>query len=133
VVDPSLALQKAFVAALRGQTDAAGNVFDQVPASNPFPRVTLGEGQSIGDFADCIEGTESFLAVDVWSRAVGFPEAKRIGDQVRSALHDAALVLDGHRLVLIEFQDARALRDPDGLTSHIAMTFRALTEPDGSA
>jgi hypothetical protein len=39
-------------------------------------------------------------------------------------------VLDGHSLELLHFQDARALRDPDGLTSHVAMTFRALTQPE---
>src|SRR5262245_31186395 len=127
--DPSLAFQKALVATLKGNTGAGNNVFDSVPTSNPFPRITIGEGQSLKDYADCYDGTESFLDVHVWSRAVGYPEAKTIADQCRDLLHDAALALDGHTLGLIEFSSSQFLRDPDGLTSHVAMTFRALSQP----
>lgn len=131
--DPSLSIQKAIVAVLVGNTDAGVNVFDQVPASplpeGPFPRITLGEGQSAGNYADCYEGTETTLVIDVWSRAVGFPEAKRIASQVRAILHDAPLVLDDHILDLIAFESALNLRDPDGITRHVAITFRALTQP----
>lgn len=127
-VDPSLALQGALVARLKGATDAGNSVYDTVPTSNPFPRITIGEGQTIGDFADCYNGSETFLDVDVWSQAVGFPEAKRIADQVRGLLDDT-MALTGHSLEIFEFQNARYLHDPDGLTKHIAMTFRALTQP----
>lgn len=127
--DPSLALQKAIIAALRGATDAAGNVFDTVPEGDAFPRVTVGDGQSIADLADCYDGTETNLQIDVWSRAVGWPEAKRIASAVRETLHDADLTLDGHHLELLQFEGAQFLRDPDGITRHVAMTFRALTQP----
>jgi hypothetical protein len=127
--DPSLALQAAIVAALAGTTEAGTNVYDQVPATDAFPRITVGEGQTVGNFADCYDGSEVYLDVHVWSREVGFPEAKRIASAVRSALHDAPLTLTGHTLELLQFRDARYLRDPDGRTSHVAMTFRALTQP----
>jgi hypothetical protein len=129
-VDPSLALQGAIVNALAAANIVGGRVYDQAPLDAVYPYVTIGEGQVLPDLADCYDGSESFLDIHVWSRAVGFPEAKRIADQVRGALHDADLILDGHSLELLHFQDARALRDPDGLTSHVAMTFRALTQPD---
>lgn len=130
-VDPSLALQGAVVSALRTAGTAAGaHVYDRVDPADPYPRITIGEGQSLGDYADCMNGTETFLDVHVWSRAVGFVEAKRIADRVREVLHDADLPLEGHHLDLIEFRDARTMRDPDGITSHIAMTFRALTLPE---
>jgi putative lipase involved disintegration of autophagic bodies len=127
--DPSLALQKALVGALTGQTAAGANVFDSVPSTDPFPRITVGEGTALGDYADCYDGSETILDVHVWSRQVGFPQAKTIAGQVRDILHDANLILDGHTLGLIEYQGSQNLRDPDGLTSHIAMTFRALTQP----
>ncbi|MCX5478452.1 DUF3168 domain-containing protein [Kaistia geumhonensis] len=127
---PSLALQKAIVDALsRGVPEVGGRVFDVVPPSAAFPYVTIGEGQDLADTADCYDGTESFLDIHVWSRAVGFPEAKRIAGKVRHALHDADLPLDEHVLLLLHFRDQRPLRDPDGVTSHVAMTFRALTQP----
>jgi hypothetical protein len=127
--DPSLALQKAITAALKGTTDAGGNVFDTVPGSDPFPRITVGDGQSLPDYADCYDGTISVLQIDVWSRAVGWPEAKRIASQVREALDDGEFALDEHHLEVITFEDAQFLRDPDGLTRHVALTFRALTQP----
>lgn len=129
--DPSLALQRAIVVALENNTGAGPNVFDQVPPvePDPYPRITVGEGQSIAAYADCYDGTESFCDVHVWSRAVGFPEAKQIADQVRTILHDAELVLEGHTLGLITFENAQTLRDPDGLTNHVAMSFRALSQP----
>jgi hypothetical protein len=129
-VDPSLALQGAIVNALVAANVAGGRILDQPPIDAVYPYVTIGEGQVLADLADCYDGSECFLDIHVWSRAVGYPETKRIADQVRGVLHDADLVLDGHSLELLHFQDARTLRDPDGLTSHVAMTFRALTQPD---
>lgn len=128
--DPSLAIQKAVVAALSGNTDAGSNVFDTPAPTNPYPRITVGEGLSVPNLADCYEGTETIAEIVVWSRAVGFPEAKRIASQVRSILHDAALPLTGHILDLLQFQSAQPLRDPDGLTRRVDMTFRFLTQPE---
>ena len=114
----------AGVTALIGQ-----RVYDQPPASPTFPYLTLGEDQIIPDRADCYEGDEVTLTLHVWSRAVGFPEAKRITVAVRAALKDAPLVLAGHRLIDFVFGDARSFRDEDPLTTHSILTFRALTEP----
>lgn len=137
--DPALALQKAIVAALKGATGAGNNVYDDVPGrkkgeaadkdGGPFPRITLGEGQTVGNFADCYDGSEVFLQIDVWTTTTGFPETKRIAGQVRSELHDADLQLDGHTLELLEFQDTVYSRDPDGKTRRARITLRALTQP----
>lgn len=129
--DPSLALQKAVFDAIASNVPSIrGRVFDQPALDAAYPYVTIGEGQTLSDRADCYDGSESFLDIHVWSRAVGFPEAKAIANAIRAALDDSELPLDGHSLELFQFRDARSLRDPDGMTSHIAMTFRALTQPD---
>jgi hypothetical protein len=128
--DPSLAIQKAILDALKGNTDAGDSVFDTPSPSDPYPRIVIGEGLVLGNFADCYEGSESSVTITVWSRDVGFPEAKRIASQVRSLIHDAELPLTGHTLELLEFQSAQALRDPDGLTRRVDMTFRLLTQPE---
>lgn len=134
--DPSLALQAMLVSVLRGNTNAGQAVYDRVPSANAntYPRITIGPAQALPDNADCIEGTESFLQVDIWSRAVGFPEIKTIAGQVRSLLNRSLYsasypTIDGHVIRLLEFDSAQYLNDPDGLTTHVAMTFRALTEP----
>ena len=43
-------------------------------------------------------------------------------------LNFAALTLAGYRLVLIEHETTHHLADPDGLTSHSVVTFRALID-----
>lgn len=127
--DPTLSLQAMLVDVLRGNTGAGAAVYDRVPPTAGFPRITIGPGQALPDNADCIEGTESILQVDIWSRAVGFPESKTIAGQVRSLLNGAEPTIDGHVVVLLEFDNAQYLNDPDGQTKHVAMTFRVLTEP----
>lgn len=128
--DPSLALQGALVAAIRALATAAGsNVFDAVPPSDPFPRVTLGPSQSIPVDADCYAGTESFQQIDVWSRGVGFPEAKAIADAIRDRLHDADLTVSGHVLDLMTVESINYSREPDGLTSRARISVRILSQP----
>ena len=130
--DPALALQKAFVAAIKAlQTEAGGNVFDRVPASakDAFPRVTVGEAQIVGNYAECYDGSEAFIIVDVWSRKPGMPQAQQIASAIRTGLHDADLDLEGHTLELLDFESVNYLKDPDGLTRRARMQFRALTQP----
>jgi hypothetical protein len=134
--DPGHALQLAIVPRLKAQVaDIASRVYDTV-ATNiagevtaTFPYLQIGDDQVLPDDAECVDGSEIYVSVHVWSRAVGWLEAKKIAGQVRDALHLASLTITGHNLIEIRFRDARLLRDPDGKTRHIAMTFRALTEP----
>jgi hypothetical protein len=128
--DPSLALQGALIAALRGIGSPAGaNVFDRVPERNPFPRVTVGGGQSVPVDEDCYEGTESTIQIDAWSREVGFSEVKQIASAIRSRLHNGDLTLSGHTLELMKVESITYDRDPDGLTSRARIQLRALTQP----
>ena len=68
------------------------------------------------------------MQIDVWSRAVGFPECRKLTDAVLNALHDADLPLPINPLVIFQHQQTRVMRDPDGLTSHAVMNFQALVE-----
>ncbi|WP_262027146.1 DUF3168 domain-containing protein [Microvirga sp. Mcv34] len=128
--DPSLALQGAVINTLRAAgTEAGQDVFDTVPARDPFPRITVGSGQTIPADEDCYEGSETFMQVDVWSREPGYPQVKRIAWAVRQALHNKDIGLIGHTLELLKVTSTTFERDPDGLTSRARMTLRALTQP----
>jgi hypothetical protein len=128
--DPSLALQGALVTAIKSIPTLAGNnVFDAVPTSNPFPRVTVGLGQSVPVLADCYDGTESTCMIDCWSRAVGFPEVKQIADQIRGRLHDGDLTVGGHKVELMYVDLIDSSRDPDGITSRARMQVRVISQP----
>jgi hypothetical protein len=130
---PSLALQKAIVAALA--IDAAtgaligGRIYDATPRDATFPYLTIGQVNS-ADWSTATEGgTEHAVTLHAWSRERGKRECYAIADAVDAALNDAALTLDGHALVNLRFQFAEIRRDPDGITYHAAIRFRAVTEP----
>lgn len=129
--DPVLALQAWLAATLKAAATGAGDaVFDSVPATDPFPRITLGPGQALPgeDDGQCAATWEIFQQVDVWSRAAGFPEAKTIAGQARAALHGATPALSGFAVPLFEWISTDFSRDPDGKTSRARLQFRALVD-----
>lgn len=132
MTSPSLELQGAIITRLKaysGLTAIVGTrIHDHVPTSPTFPYISIGPEQVVETDFDCVEGFEVFLQIDVWSRAVGFPEAKSVSEEVRKALHDYELPLIDNALVSIKHRQTRNLRDPDGLTSHSAIEFVALIE-----
>ena len=131
--DPSLELQASVVAALKTSgalpAGVGGRVYDRVPEAAAFPYVSLGPCQVLPDKAGCIDGAEVMLQIDAWSRAVGFPEVKGIAKAIVAKLDDQPLSIEDHDVVVFEHQETRYLRDPDGLTQHAALTFRAVTTP----
>jgi hypothetical protein len=131
VSDPSLELQQALVSMLKGVSPsiASGRIYDEPPNSPTFPYVTLGDCQVLPDKAGCIDGTEVYPVIDVWSRAVGYPEAKGIVKQILAVLDDQAISIAGFSAVIFEFTSVAYLRDPDGLTRHASITFHGLIQP----
>lgn len=127
-----LELQGAIVQRLKTDLDVnalvAGRIYDRIPEERVFPYVSIGPVDMLDDSVECITGFEVFQQIDVWSRGVGFPECKTIVDAVRAALHDADLILPTNGLVFIEHRQSRVYRDPDGLTSHGALSFEASIE-----
>ncbi|MFC0243673.1 DUF3168 domain-containing protein [Rhodopseudomonas telluris] len=125
--DPSYELQAALVAALKADAALsaliAGRIYDAVPTDAVFPYVSLGPCQVLPMRAGCIDGAEVYPQIDVWSRAVGFPECKRIAKALVAALDDQDLAVSDHHTVLFDHQSTNYLRDPDGKTSHAAILF----------
>jgi Protein of unknown function (DUF3168) len=128
--DPSYELQQALYTALKNNIgpEVGPRVFDNVPSNAQFPYVTLGDGQVLPDKADCIDGTEHFPQIDVWSRAVGYPEAKTISKNILAVLDDKPLPMPGYVAVIFELENIQYLRDPDGLTRHVALIFHTRIE-----
>lgn len=132
MTSPTLELQAAIVTRLK--TDpvvtaiVAGRVYDSVPANPVFPYISLGVADLVSDDVDCIDGFEISIQIDAWSRAVGFPEVRRIADAIRRALHTGEIALADNALVSFRHRVTREMRNPDGLTSHAAVTFEAFAE-----
>lgn len=131
-MSPELELQGAIVAALKADPAvsgiAAGHIYDRVPEDRVFPYVSIGATDTVEADAECLTGYEITQQIDIWSREVGYPECKRLTDAVRAALHEIDLALATNALVFLRCIQARMYRDPDGLTSHGALTFEASVE-----
>ena len=129
---PSLELQGAIVARLKADAAVtaliAGRVYDRVPKKTDYPYVSMGPSDELTDDADCITGFDISMQVDVWSTDVGGPEAKRIGDAVRAALHDQDLPIVANNLVYFVHRQTRIFTDADGLTTHAVLTFDSYVE-----
>ncbi len=82
----------------------------------------------VEDGADCIDSGEHTLQLDVWSRAPGHVEAKRLVDAVKTCLHQREASLDDYALVEMTVDFRRVFDDPDGKTKHGVVTLRALVE-----
>lgn len=106
----------------------ATRIFDQPPDSVTFPYVTIGEAQFVRDDATCVSAGLVYLTMHAWSRAVGYPEVKRVADAVVECLHLADLALPTNRLISISHSQTRVFRDDDGVTSHAVIEFVARVE-----
>ncbi len=104
-------------------------IHDDVPQNTPYPYLTLGQSTSRDWSTATDPGEEHTLTLHVWSRNSGRKETHEIMGALKSALHDRALTLAGHRLINLRhvFSDAR--REPDGETYHGLVRLRAVTEP----
>lgn len=135
---PDVELQGAIVAELKADTTLRtliGNpvrLHQVVPKEPTFPYVTIGESQNVPDLAGCINGSEIFVTLHVFSRTEpdqGYAEAKRIIAALDNVLHDADLTLAENRCVLIERDGSRVFTDADNSTRHGVVSYRALVEP----
>jgi hypothetical protein len=126
-------LQEAVFDALSDDTPLAAllggdRVYDSTPRNAEAPYVHLGEIVA-RDWSTATEaGTEISFAVVVWSRTPGRTEGLAIASRVVTLLHDAALTLDGWRLVNLRHiatETARAEK-PEGRRA--VVRFRAVVE-----
>ena len=128
--DAALALQQALYGRLSGDATLAGlvsGVFDHVPDETAFPYVTVGEDAATDWSTKTFDGQRHALTVHVWSRARGRTEAKTIMARLYALLHGATFAMAGHELILLRCDFSETRREPDGLTQHGVMRFRALT------
>lgn len=129
---PLNVLTAAIVPLLKADSGLAaligGRVYDAVPQDAPFPYVALGSAWETQDDADCLVALEIGFRINVWSRAVGFPEARGIAHRVRAVLHQAEIDLREGALAMMEHRRTDMVRAPDGLTSQAAIEFAAVIE-----
>lgn len=128
-----LALQQAIYAEL--STDSAlgalvgDRIYDEVPGGTAFPYLTLGESRMEAWTTGTEDGATHRIRLSAYSRAGGRSEVKRILGLVHGLLDDADLMLAGHELISMNFNELSTAREPNGITWRGVVGFRAVTEP----
>lgn len=129
----TLALQKA----IRARLVATPAVVALVPASAildrnqrpaPSPSIILGEAQQL-DGGDSLARNRAriFHTIHVWKQEPSLTGTAAIMSAIRAAMTGARLSLDpGFHCADIRVSATRAMRDPDGETSHGVVTVEAL-------
>ncbi|ABF71264.1 p012 [Rhizobium phage 16-3] len=132
----SAELQKLLFTTLTGTAGVmalAGGVYDRVPA-DPYKTktayVSFGPSDVVDDSADCIISGEHTFQLDVWSKAVGQVEAKRLVDLIYNALHEQSLELTENALAEIRVDFRRVFPDQDPLITHGVVTVTASIEEE---
>ncbi len=124
------ALQSSIYTALNVSaitTTLACGVYDEVVEGNSYPFITLGEETAIDYSTNNLVGAETTINIHVWSRYKGSKETKQILDKIHDLLHDVSLTVSGVNLINLRFEFSDIMRDPDGITRHGVMRFRAIT------
>ena len=126
----SFALQSSIYSALNNDSNLTGTlgatIFDDVPENSAYPYIVLGEDTANEYDTKDVKGSTSSLTIHVWSEYKGSKETKQIMDRVHDLLHDSNLSVSGYNLINLRFEFSDIKRDPDGITRHGVMRFRAV-------
>jgi hypothetical protein len=124
------ALQSTIYSALNNDntlTSTLGaGVFDEVTEGTTYPFVAIGEDTATDFGTKTEDGGQFTINIHVWSQYTGSKETKNIMDRIHDLLHDSNLSVTGFNLVNLRFEFSDILRDPDGITRHGVMRFRAI-------
>ena len=122
-------LQQAIFSALNVSavtSDLSCGVFDDVPQNASYPYIALGEETAVDFSVKDIQGGDLTVNIHVWSQYKGSKETKQIMDKIHDLLHNINLSVTGFNLINLRFEFSDIMRDPDGITRHVVMRFRAI-------
>lgn len=128
-----LELQKAILGRLTGTPAVislvpAANILDRHERPAPVPSIILGETQVMDESViDRRRRVRIYHDLHIWVREPSTEGAKRIAGAVQEAVRGPRLPLGaGYHCTIARVAQERALRDPNGQTSHVILTLEAL-------
>ena len=101
-------------------------VYDEVLEGASYPFVSLGEETAVDYSTKDTDGGETTINIHIWSQYKGAKETKQIMDRIHDLLHDSNLSVTGFNLINLRYEFSDIMRDPDGVTRHGVMRFRAI-------
>jgi hypothetical protein len=131
-VSPIIALRKAIRAYLLADAGFAAalgeKLHDEAPRGTEPPYALFGEAQLRDWSADLSPGAEQLFTISVTSTMRGLSEALELAQRIADLLDEAALSLEGHRLVDLRFLSLETRREQNGRFARVNLRFRATTE-----
>ena len=106
----------------------AGHVHDHVKPGAPCPYVVIGDVTAADVSGALVDAQEHTITVHCWSETPSTLQVKQMIAAVRGALHQASLTLTAGQCRNLRCEYHETLRDPDGITHHGVMRFRAVTQ-----
>lgn len=132
MADRTVALDAALYAALAAHAGVAAivgaRVYHDVPPDAALPHVAISDHQADDYGASLIDGQVHTITIDCWAEGPSPLVCRQLVAAVRAALHEQALALSGGTLVNLRCQSTQSLRDPDGISHHGILRFRAVTQ-----
>ena len=133
MIEPSLAVQKTLVARLKNPEIyqlAKVAVIDRGGRPEVFPCIVIGQAHTIfPDYFDTFS-ISTIADLHIWTKEDDLVSVKSIAGFAREALWRGPWTVEGHRCVNIRIEQARFMRDPDGVHSHGVMTVTAILQED---
>lgn len=133
MIEPSLAVQKTLVTRLKNPAiyQLSGvAVIDRGGRPEVFPCIIVGQAHTI--FPDYFDTFSISTVADlhIWTKEDDLVSVKSIAGYAREALWRGPWTVEGHRCTNIRIEQARFMRDPDGIHSHGVMTITAILQED---
>ena len=132
--DAILALRKAVHALLAADTALTAltggtRIYDEPPRSTVGVYTVFGDAEALDWSTGSDRGCEQTFRLVVWAAETGSAvRALEAGARIEALLHDAALVLAGHRLINLRANGSTLARDPKTGLQKLTLSFRAVTE-----
>jgi hypothetical protein len=134
VSNPATALQTAIRSALLAHAPLilllqGQHIFEEVPRGASAPHVAIGDVEMRDWSVADQKAHEHFLTLRVQTNSRSRRLAQDILDEIEGLLDNAALTLDGHRLVNLRLTLWSVVRDKNSENFGAVLRFRAATEP----
>lgn len=119
----------AVIAAVTARFDQLDlRLFDEVPENATYPYTALGLVQVIPDDDGCLDGSEVYVDLHIWSEVRSRTEVSAIAGRIRTGLR-TDLAVAGHHVIVQELEGIQHVPDPSEQLTHATLTLRLELEP----
>jgi hypothetical protein len=134
VTSPVLALRRAILDTASADAELVALMGGSLRLHDEPPRAAAPVYAVFGDVTaqdwstDFDRGHEQDATIVVWAERGSARTALDVAERFAAILDDAALALDGHRLVNLRVTEVSATRDKDSRLTRVSISLRAVTE-----